>query len=311
MNYISVIQDLPQEFQLPLLKLIDLVQRDLRDQLAVRRQDFDELKAEIRELAEAQQRTEQRVTGLAEAQQRTEQRVTGLAEAQQRTEQRVAELAEAQQRTEQQVAGLVEAQQRTEQRVAGLVEAQQRTEQQVAGLVEAQRRTEEVLRQLLEFQVRTEKTLARLETRQDALVGDQLERRYRERAYAYFGRILRKARAVSLRDLESVLEERLSTDELEDLLLLDVLVRGRPRHLPDAPEVWLAIEVSAVVDRNDVRRAQRRAALLHKAGYLVVPAVAGEEVTLGGKEEAHDGRVLLVQDGHRQFWEEALDQALA
>jgi multidrug efflux pump subunit AcrA (membrane-fusion protein) len=262
MNYISVIQDLPQEFQLPLLKLMDLVQRDLRDQLAVRRQDFDELKAEIRELAEAQQRTEQRVAELAEAQQRTEQ-------------------------------------------------AQQRTEQRVAELAEAQQRTEEVLRQLLEFQARTEKTLARLEIRQDALVGDQLERRYRERAYAYFGRILRKARAVSLRDLESVLEERLSADELEDLLLLDVLVRGRPRHLPDAPEVWLAIEVSAVVDRNDVRRAQRRAALLHKAGYPVVPAVAGEEVTLGGKEEAHDGRVLLVQDGHRQFWEEALQQALA
>jgi len=290
MSYVSIIQDLPQEFHLPLLELVDVVQRDLRDQLAVRRQDFDELKAEVRKLAKAQQRTEQRVSDLAEAQQRTEQRVSDLAEAQQRTEQRVSDLAEAQQRTEQQVSDLA---------------------QRVSDLAEAQRRTEEVVRQLLEFQARAEKTLARLETRQDALLGDQLERRYRERAYAYFGRILRKAQAVSLRELESVLEERLSADELEDLLLLDVLVRGHPRHQPDAPEVWLAIEVSSVVDRNDVKRAQRRAALLHKAGYSVVPTVAGEQVTQGGEDEARDGHVLLVQDGRRQFWEEALAQVLS
>jgi hypothetical protein len=122
---------------------------------------------------------------------------------------------------------------------------------------------------------------------------------------------LRKAQAISLRDLESVLEERLSADEMEDLLLLDVLVRGHPRQQPDAPEVWLAIEVSSVVDRNDVKRAQRRAALLQKAGYPVIPTVAGEQVTQGGKDEARDGHVLLVQDGRRQFWEEALAQALS
>ena len=67
----------------------------------VRADDFNELKGIVKELAHAQQRTEQRVEDLAEAQQRTEQRVEELAEAQQRTEQRVEELAEAQQHTEQ------------------------------------------------------------------------------------------------------------------------------------------------------------------------------------------------------------------
>ena len=59
----------------------------------VRADDFNELKGIVKELAHAQQRTEQRVEDLAEAQQH-------LAEAQQRTEQRVEELAEAQQHTE-------------------------------------------------------------------------------------------------------------------------------------------------------------------------------------------------------------------
>ena len=135
----------------------------------VRADDFNELKGIVKELAEAQQRTEQRVEDLAETQQRTEQRVEDLAEsqqhlveAQQRTEQRVEDLAEAQQRTEQRVEELaesqqhlVEAQQRTEQRVEDLaesqqhlVEAQQRTEQRVEELAESQQHTEHALQQL-------------------------------------------------------------------------------------------------------------------------------------------------------------------
>ena len=107
----------------------------------VRADDFNELKGIVKELAEAQQRTEQRVEDLAESQQRTEQRVEDLAEAQQRTEQRVEELAEAQQH-------LAEAQQRTEQRVGELAESQQRTEQRVEELAEAQQHTEHALQQL-------------------------------------------------------------------------------------------------------------------------------------------------------------------
>ena len=107
----------------------------------VRRDDFSDLKAIVREIAETQQRTDRHLVDLAAAQQRTEQRVEELgeaqqrtAEAQQRTEQRVGELAEAQQRT-------AEAQQRTEQRVGDLAEAQQRT-------AEAQQRTEYAVQHL-------------------------------------------------------------------------------------------------------------------------------------------------------------------
>ena len=276
MSYVAIAQDLPRELQLPILRLVEAVRTDMREELAVRRQDFDELRATVQELAEAQRRTEQRVDRLEIA-------VQELAEAQRRTEQRLEELAE----------------------------AQRRTEQRVEELAEAQRRTEEVVRQLVEFQIRAEKRLDRLETRVDAIWGEQLERRYRERAYAYFGQILRGAQAVAVSDLVAELEQHLSPEALESLLLLDVLVRGRAGRQPDAPEVWLALEVSAVVDRHDVERAQQRAALLRQAGYRAIPAVAGEEVTEGGQAAAREGAVLLVQDGRRQFWEEALAQVLA
>jgi hypothetical protein len=110
--------------------------------------------------------------------------------------------------------------------------------------------------------------------------------------------------------IEEALEAHLSEDELDDLRLADVLVYGRPKLRPDVEGVWLVIEVSAVVDRNDVERAQRRAAALRKAGYPAVATVAGEERTEGAQEAASAARVLLLQDGMLQNWEEALGEAI-
>ncbi|RCK76906.1 MAG: hypothetical protein ANABAC_3331 [Anaerolineae bacterium] len=92
-----------------------------------------ELPQLVRELAEAQKRTDERVgrleialAELAEAQKRTDERVGRLEIA-------LAELAEAQKRTEQRVEELAEAQKRTEERVG-------RLEIAVADLAEAQKR---------------------------------------------------------------------------------------------------------------------------------------------------------------------------
>ena len=213
-----------------------------------------------------------------------------LTAAQQRTEQRVEELAAAQ-------AELTEAQKRTETRLGELTMA-------IKELAEAQKLTEQEIRRVAYKQ-------GKMEIRLDRLVGQGLEREYHDKANAYLGKILRGVRAVAVQELEADLEQHLSGWEVEDLNLLDVLLRGKPRQPADAPEVWLALEVSAVVDRNDVERAQRRAALLRKAGYRAIHAVAGEETTMGGEDMARDGNVLLIRDGKRQFWDEALAQVLA
>jgi hypothetical protein len=103
MSYVQIVQRLPEEWRPVMLELVEVMEKDMREQLAVRRQDFDALTAVVQELAEAQKRTEQRldrleavVQELAQAQKRTEQRVEELAQAQKRTEQRVEELAQAQ-----------------------------------------------------------------------------------------------------------------------------------------------------------------------------------------------------------------------
>jgi DNA repair ATPase RecN len=125
-------------------------------------QEVRELSRVVRELAEAQKRSEERLTRLeqtvaelAKAQKRSEERLTRL-------EQTVAELAEAQKRSEERLT-------RLEQTVAELAEAQKRTEQAVAELAEAQKRTEERLTRVEIAQARTDERLTRLEQRVDRL----------------------------------------------------------------------------------------------------------------------------------------------
>jgi len=104
---------------------------------SVTKTEFGELREIVRDLAEAQKRTEIRVEELAEAQKRTEIRVEELAEAQKRTEKRVEELAEAQKRTEKRVEELAEAQKRTEAELHELVKDHKVTRTMLGGVSDA------------------------------------------------------------------------------------------------------------------------------------------------------------------------------
>jgi len=295
------------------------------EELRVTRDEFQALRATVEDLALAQRRTDRAVQRLAEAQQRAEERlsrleetVQRLVEAQQRTEATVAGLVEAQQRAEERLSRLEETVQRLEERlsrleetVQRLVEAQQRAEERlsrleetVQRLAEAQQRTEEELRQLAEAQRYMAHDLARIR-------GDHLELVYERKAYAYFGPLLRRVRAVSPVELEDEMEARLAAWEFRDWLRLDLLIHGRPRHLEEAPEIWLAVEVSAVVDSHDVDRALQRADYMRRAGYLAIPTVAGERLTKGAEKAIEMHHVLAVTDGKIMRWEEALSEALA
>jgi len=201
------------------------------------------------------------------------------------------------------LAELAAAQRRTEERLAALTE-------RVDELAAAQRRTEERLAELITIQRRAEERMDRLTDRLGALVGESLERRYRERAGAYFGRVLRRTRVLDSPALEHALEERLSADELQDTLLTDVVISGRPRTGSDAEEVWLAVEVSSVVDRDDVSRALRRGRLLARSGLPVIPVVAGEALTTGARDTARGEHVAVVENGKIANWDAALQAAL-
>jgi hypothetical protein len=200
----------------------------------------------------------------------------------------VRDLVEAQRHTEEQVAALVEAQRHTEERVtalenrvAALIEAQQRTEAQVAALVEAQQRTDQQIAALTEAQLQTNYRLDTLTNDMAEVKGIVLELRYRDRAYAYFAPLIRRTRVLSGDELDALLEGaiaqgQLSEAEADELLLADLLLRGRRR--ADNSEVYLVVEVSWKVDPYDVERSVRRAALMSRVEIPAVPVVAGREV---------------------------------
>src|SRR6266705_1453467 len=187
---------------------------------------------------------------------------------------------------------LAEAQQRTEQQVAQLVEAQQRTEQQIAQLVQQ-------VTQLTEAQRRAERQIVRLQDDVGELKGIVLEQRYRNRAFAYFSRLVRRMHTVTDDELVALLEEAvargvLSEDGMDEIGRVDVVVRGQRRESPD--EVYLVVEVSWGVGTGDVERAVRRAAFLGQTGLQTLPVVAGERIPDEAAELARAMRVWQVLD---------------
>jgi len=147
-------------------EIIKIVDERIRE-AHITREDFSELKNIVKELAEAQKRTEEgltqltirvdqltiRVNELAEAQKRTEGALNQLTQRVDQLAIRVDELAEAQKKTEQRVNELAEAQKRTEERLNSLA-------QRVDELAQAQKRTEEELRLLIKEHERTREILS-------------------------------------------------------------------------------------------------------------------------------------------------------
>ena len=121
-NTLKIFDELKEAMDASAAKKITEVIGKVYDELqnTVTKAEFNDLRNIVKELAEAQKRTEQRVEELAEAQKRTEQRVEELVEAQKRTEQKVEELVEAQKRTEQEVRKLTISLKDTRTMVGGL-----------------------------------------------------------------------------------------------------------------------------------------------------------------------------------------------
>jgi len=124
-----------------------------------------------------------------------------------------------------------------------------------------------------------------------------LERKYIERVPAYFGGILRKARAVSFEELGDMLdrvvaEGALTDDEALEVLNSDVVVRGLNRS--DGSEEYLVVEVSCNITSSDVEKASRRAGILRKLGLKVRPVVAGRGITSEAEDLADEKGVEVV-----------------
>lgn len=114
------------------------------------------------------------------------------------------------------------------------------------------------------------------------LRGSDLEWQVRERPYVYLSRFARRIRAMRDAELGDLIEdaldqERLTEAEAEEVKRLDAIARGLHRETNEP--LYLAAEVSAVVNEYDVERAMKRAALLKKAtGVMTMPVVVGKVI---------------------------------
>ena len=212
-------------------------------------------------LADAQSRTEAKVSQLAESQSR-------LTEAQSRLEGRVSELAEAQSRTEANVSELAEGQSR-------LTEAQSRLEGKVSELAEAQSRTEAKVSELAVALGSLTNTVERLSIRTDAVVGRTFELQFRDRLSSYLGRFLRRSKLLRNDEVLDAIESVLDSEECDEVLRVDAIASG----LVDGVPSHIVVDVSSTGDTDDVARAERRAAILRKAGMVAIPVVACEAIS--------------------------------
>lgn len=220
----------------------------------VTKAEFRELNATVGRLAEAQERTEERVSQLAEGQ-------ASLVAAQARTEAQVAELTKAQVRTEVQVAELTKAQVRTESRLAELTASQTQTQAELTELTK-------VVRTLV---INGERQATRL----DAVIGWNFETRFRDRLTAYLGRFMRRGRLLRNDEVLDSIEQAVDSREADDILRADAIASG----LIDGAASHVVVEVSVACGVDDIDRAERRAGILRKAGLPAVALVACEVIS--------------------------------
>ncbi|MGH2609947.1 MAG: hypothetical protein ACRDHF_12780, partial [Tepidiformaceae bacterium] len=116
----------------------------------------------------------------------------------------------------------------------------------------------------------------------------------------HLARRFRKVRPLPISDYEPFYKAWkggvISETEWEDAARLDVIALARDASLSDEPEVVIAMELSKVVDANDVERAHRRASILGKSGVPVLALVDGESIETSAKSlAAAQGVIALVQ----------------
>jgi DNA repair exonuclease SbcCD ATPase subunit len=313
---VQELAELQRQTALQVQELVEVQRRheerlaSVEDRLASVEDRLARLEAAVQELVEAQRRHEERLASVEERLASVEDRLASAEDRLARLEAAVQELVEVQRRHEERLASVEDRLASVEDRLASAEDRLARLEATVQELVGALKEISYQVHELAQAVFRLTETVSRLEGTVGDIKGRLLEMAYRDKPYAYFGRLLRSIRVVPFTEIEDSLERSLSRDDVDDLLQLDLLLRGRLRDHPERPEVWLAVEVSSVVDKWDVERARERAALLRKAGFRAVPVAAGLQCLAEAAHKAEIEGVALVTDGSIAHWEQALRSTL-
>lgn len=131
------------------------------------------------------------------------------------------------------------------------------------------------------------------------LKGDVLEIKFQNKIGSYLGRLLSKVRLVDPSKLADALYEALdkgiiTEQDVDDTLLVDAVAEGYLRK-PEPKKVLVAVEVSNVIDKNDVLRVFKRANIIFKVyNTQCIPIAYGNKLTSGAKDLAEQNGVLLI-----------------
>lgn len=127
------------------------------------------------------------------------------------------------------------------------------------------------------------------------LKGGNVETRYNNNIENWFSDYVvapRKVTHRSVPEVEAALSMgTISPAELRQLHDLDMMVRGNSRETGE--DTILAVELSRVIDRNDVTRAANRAAVLRKSGCRAQGFVGGYSILEAARQEAERADVII------------------
>ena len=150
-----------------------------------------------------------------------------------------------------------------------------------------------------------ERTLHHYERRIDGLETSSNIIVQNKKSAAYFGQLLGSAKVVDIFDWMTCLEKKLSPKEIDHVLSLDLVIKGRIQREIPQKEAFVAVAAKETLNERDLERTCRRAKLLRKAGLLAIPLIASE--TVDGKllRKARDQHAAVIAGGAQYFWEES------
>jgi septal ring factor EnvC (AmiA/AmiB activator) len=131
------------------------------------------------------------------------------------------------------------------------------------------------------------------------LKGSDFERKVRENAPAYLGKLIKKCKVLDKAIIADQLDEaldagRITEEERDEALSVDLVAEGYLRLEPQK-KVLVVAEVSVKADKVDVERAHKRSKIVEKAfGMPTIPAVIGKKYTAGAKNKAKELQICLV-----------------
>ncbi len=219
------------------------------------------LSQEVRQLT-------QRVNDLTERMERVEAQIEALTQRVNELTQRVNDLTERMERVEAQIEALTQRVNELTQRLNDLTERMERVEAQIEALTQR-------VNDLTERMERVEAQIAALTRQVKRNTDDIAEMKGKleesvalRKAAAYFAHLLRRHRAMLPQDLLEAIDDaweggRLTDEQRRDLLLTDMVVLGK--RIDTGEPFAYAVEVSYRVEKEDVKRAHRRALLLQQA----------------------------------------------